>query len=175
MKYHIGLDIGSVSINTVIIDKDRWIPEERYDYFHGRPFVLLVEIQRADTETHGAENLCLVGITGTGGPLAASLIGGHYVSETAIIMGSNVGQVPARISGIANILPSTCMPGTLIIAISRFFRSDYATILCVNVAYDGQEDTRMDTRLEAFMYQTKEYANRRKSIRCRADGRAGIG
>jgi len=68
--------------------------------------------------------------------------------------------VRTGISGIANILPFTCMPGTLITSISQSFRLDHGNIPWVNVVYDGQEDTGMDTRLQAFMYQAKEYSKR---------------
>jgi predicted CoA-substrate-specific enzyme activase len=107
--------------------------------------------------------------------LCSPYVDKSYDGEPAIIMGSSAGQVPAGISGIANILPFTCMPGTLITAISQSFRSDYDNIPWVNIVYDGQQDTGMDTRLEAFMYQTKEYANRRKPTRLAAGGKAGTG
>jgi predicted CoA-substrate-specific enzyme activase len=107
--------------------------------------------------------------------LCSPYVDKSYDGEPAIIMGSSAGQVPAGISGIANILPFTCMPGTLITAISQSFRSDYDNIPWVNIVYDGQQDTGMDTRLEAFMYQTKEYANRRKPTRLAAGQKAGTG
>jgi predicted CoA-substrate-specific enzyme activase len=84
-----------------------------------------------------------------------------YDGEPAIVMGSSAGQVPTGISGIASILPFTCMPGTLITSISQSFRMDYDNIPWVNIVYDGQEDTGMDTRLQAFMYQAKEYMTRK--------------
>ncbi|HUT65917.1 MAG TPA: hypothetical protein VMZ05_07175 [Spirochaetota bacterium] len=69
-------------------------------------------------------------------------------------------QERAGISGIANILPFTCMPGTLITSISHSFRLGHGNIPWVNVVYDGQENTGMDTRLQAFMCQAKEYSRR---------------
>ena len=96
--------------------------------------------------------------------LCSPYIDKSYDGEPAIIMGSSAGQVATGISGVANILPFTCMPGTLITAVSQSFRSDYDNIPWVNVVYDGQEDTGMDTRLEAFMYQAKEYALRMKRV-----------
>ena len=42
MKYYLGLDIGSISINTVIMDDDSHIVEEHYHYCHGKPFHLLL-------------------------------------------------------------------------------------------------------------------------------------
>ncbi len=39
-----GFDIGSISINTVVMDYSSKIIEERYDYNHGKPFEKLKEI-----------------------------------------------------------------------------------------------------------------------------------
>ena len=40
---YLGFDIGSVSINTVIMDDYHNILEEYYDYVHGKPFNVLKE------------------------------------------------------------------------------------------------------------------------------------
>ncbi len=37
----LGFDIGSVSLNTAIIDENNNILEDYYDYVHGRPFNVL--------------------------------------------------------------------------------------------------------------------------------------
>jgi predicted CoA-substrate-specific enzyme activase len=68
------------------------------------------------------------------------------------------------ISGVANLLPFTCMPGTIISAVSETFRKDYNDLPWVNIAYDGQEDTALDSRLEAFMFQAKQFSERRKLV-----------
>ncbi len=39
----LGIDIGSVSLNTVLMDKDFNILENYYDYVHGKPFHVLYE------------------------------------------------------------------------------------------------------------------------------------
>jgi len=62
------------------------------------------------------------------------------------------------ISGVVAILPFTCMPGTLIASVSQLFRKDHNNIPWENIAYDGQEDAGLETRLQAFMFQAHEYA-----------------
>ena len=42
-KYFLGFDIGSVSLNTVVLDENNNILEEHYDYVHGKPFNVLKE------------------------------------------------------------------------------------------------------------------------------------
>ena len=63
-----------------------------------------------------------------------------------------------RRGGVIHLLPFTCMPGTLIASISPKFRKDHNNIPWENIAYDGQDDTAIETRLQAFMHQAKEFA-----------------
>jgi predicted nucleotide-binding protein (sugar kinase/HSP70/actin superfamily) len=65
------------------------------------------------------------------------------------------------ISGVVNILPFTCMPGTLNTSVSDLFKRDHDHIPWENLAFDGQEDSSIDSRLQAFMHQAKEYAARK--------------
>jgi predicted CoA-substrate-specific enzyme activase len=81
VKYHLGLDIGSISINTVIMDGDSHIVEEHYNYCHGKPFHLLKDILTTVLGKYGKDNIDTVAITGSGGKLATELIGGHFVNE----------------------------------------------------------------------------------------------
>ena len=77
----LGLDIGSISVNTVLLDRDGRILEERYAWCRGKPFhVLAIEVA-AVLERHPAASLGLVAATGTGGQLAADLLGGVFVNE----------------------------------------------------------------------------------------------
>ena len=81
MKYHIGLDIGSVSVNTVLIDENRKVIENHYDYCHGKPFHQLRAVLTDILQSHGEDSIATVALTGTGGLLASELIGGHFVNE----------------------------------------------------------------------------------------------
>jgi hypothetical protein len=56
------------------------------------------------------------------------------------------------------------MPGTITSAVLRLVQKKY-NVPIINVAYDGQGQTNIDTRLEAFMYQVREhFANSRQWI-----------
>ena len=41
---YLGIDIGSISINTVLINTQKAIIENRYDFCHGKPFHKLLEV-----------------------------------------------------------------------------------------------------------------------------------
>lgn len=86
----------------------------------------------------------------------------HYDGDPALNLGSSTRLAKESISGIANILPFTCMPGTVVAAVSHKFKKDHNQLPYVSIAYDGQEDTSIDLRLQAFMHQAKEYAVRNK-------------
>ncbi len=70
-----------------------------------------------------------------------------------------------RIDGAVNILPFTCLPGTIVTAISKRLRKEHPHLPWLNLAFDGQEDTNNEARLEAFMYQVHEYGNRSAGTR----------
>jgi predicted CoA-substrate-specific enzyme activase len=78
---HFGFDIGSISINTVVMDNERTILENRYNLCHGKPFELFLKILSDLEEKYPSNQVCLVGLTGTGGKLLQTLIGGHYINE----------------------------------------------------------------------------------------------
>ncbi len=77
----IGFDIGSVSLNTVIMDEDHNILEDHYEYIHGKPFNVLRERLNYILEKYQAETISGIAVTGTGGKLATELIGGIFVNE----------------------------------------------------------------------------------------------
>ena len=82
----------------------------------------------------------------------------HYDGDPALNLGTSAILVDKGISGIANILPFTCMPGTLVASVSDQLRKDKGNIPYVSIAYDGQEDVSIELRLQAFMHQATQYA-----------------
>ncbi|MFO7941014.1 MAG: acyl-CoA dehydratase activase [Bacteroidales bacterium] len=82
-----------------------------------------------------------------------------YDGDPALALGAANILANRNVSGIVNVLPFTCMPGTLICAVSGSFKKDHNNIPWVDYAYDGQDDPSNSTRLQAFMYQVNEYAN----------------
>ncbi len=77
----LGIDIGSISINTVLMNASGSILENHYDYCSGKPFHV-VRTRLADIlARRGEGSIGTVAVTGTGGALAAGLIGGTFVNE----------------------------------------------------------------------------------------------
>ncbi len=82
----------------------------------------------------------------------------HYDGDPVLNLGSSVLLSKMDISGIVNILPFTCMPGTLVASVSHRFKQDHGGFPYESVAYDGQDDAALELRLQAFMHQAKEYS-----------------
>jgi activator of 2-hydroxyglutaryl-CoA dehydratase len=80
-KFLLGFDIGSVSLNTVLLDENYHVLENYYDYVHGRPFNILKDRLTSLLDHHPADSFSGIAITGTGGKLATDLIGGIFVNE----------------------------------------------------------------------------------------------
>jgi predicted nucleotide-binding protein (sugar kinase/HSP70/actin superfamily) len=81
-----------------------------------------------------------------------------YDGDPAIAIGTSMALTQHGVSGIAAILPFTCMPGTLVASVSDSFRKDHNNIPFINIAYDGQDSVSLDTKLQAFVFQVKEFA-----------------
>jgi predicted CoA-substrate-specific enzyme activase len=83
-----------------------------------------------------------------------------FEGEAILSVGKTIDFAKRRASGIVNIMPFTCMPGTIVSTLLKRYREEHNNIPILNMAYDGQEQTNTLTRLEAFMYQAKEFKDR---------------
>ncbi len=87
---------------------------------------------------------------------ASPYIHDSFEGEAVLTVGKSVDFAHKGVSGIINAMPFTCMPGTISSAIMRLIQKNH-DIPVINVAYDGQGNTNILTRLEAFMHQVKEH------------------
>ncbi|MCK9228652.1 MAG: acyl-CoA dehydratase activase [Syntrophorhabdaceae bacterium] len=87
---------------------------------------------------------------------ASPYIHDSFEGEAVLTVGKSVDFAHKGVAGIINAMPFTCMPGTVSSAIMRLIQKNH-DIPVINVAYDGQGNTNILTRLEAFMHQVKEH------------------
>jgi len=85
-----------------------------------------------------------------------------WFGEAALSVGKSIDWIKKDIDGIINVLPFTCMPGTMVTAISKRIREQYG-VPWLNIAFDGLEQGTTETRLEAFMFQARQYMKNKKS------------
>ena len=88
-----------------------------------------------------------------------------FEGEAILSIGKSIDFAKRGASGIVNIMPFTCMPGTIVSALLKRYREENNNIPILNMAYDGQEQTNTLTRLEAFIHQAKEYQHRNRKER----------
>ena len=83
-----------------------------------------------------------------------------FEGEAILSIGKAIDYVDKGAAGLINTMPFTCMPGTIVNALLKRCREDYDNIPLLNLAYDGQKDSNTKTRLEAFVYQVRQYQNK---------------
>jgi predicted nucleotide-binding protein (sugar kinase/HSP70/actin superfamily) len=94
--------------------------------------------------------------------LAGPYLHPSFEGEAILSMGKSRDFVRKGAAGLVNIMPFTCMPGTVVNSLFKRFREDHDNIPFLNLSYDGQEQSHTRTRLEAFMYQVRQFGERRK-------------
>ncbi|MFH1147190.1 MAG: acyl-CoA dehydratase activase [Pseudomonadota bacterium] len=88
---------------------------------------------------------------------AQPYIDSSFEGEAVLSVGKAHDFLAKKASGIVNVMPFTCMPGTIVSTILKRFREQHDNIPFLAVSYDGQGETNTRTRLEAFMYQVGNY------------------
>jgi predicted nucleotide-binding protein (sugar kinase/HSP70/actin superfamily) len=88
---------------------------------------------------------------------ARPYIHASFEGEAVLSVGKAIDYINRGVSGIVNVMPFTCMPGTIASAVLKRVQEDHGNIPFLNIAYEGQGDSQTLTRLEAFMHQAKSY------------------
>jgi predicted CoA-substrate-specific enzyme activase len=86
-----------------------------------------------------------------------SYLDDSFEGEAVLSVGKCADYLKKGVSGLVNVMPFTCMPGTIVGAVMKRYREDHNNIPFLNMAYDGQEETNTLTRLEAFMHQARQH------------------
>jgi predicted CoA-substrate-specific enzyme activase len=79
--FYLGIDVGSVSANTVILDTNRMVAEEHYTRTKGQPLRTVKTILEEILGRIPQESFRAISLTGTGGKLLAEFLGGQFVNE----------------------------------------------------------------------------------------------
>jgi predicted nucleotide-binding protein (sugar kinase/HSP70/actin superfamily) len=95
---------------------------------------------------------------------AVKLLKGYYEpvlgTEAVLTMARSLDLARHGIAGVINVLPFSCMPGTVVSCMAPRLREEMNGVPWLDVAFDGQEETNLHTRLEAFMHQALQYQRR---------------
>jgi len=77
-----------------------------------------------------------------------------FEGEAILTIGKTIDLIERGASGIINVMPFGCMPGTITTALLQNISRAY-NVPCISIAYDGTESTTTYLQLEAFMEQAK--------------------
>jgi len=80
-KFYIGLDSGSVSLNSVVMSPSGVILREGYDRLKGDPVRTCLRVLKGILAGLPEKNLSGIALTGSGGKLLAEILGGFLVNE----------------------------------------------------------------------------------------------
>jgi predicted CoA-substrate-specific enzyme activase len=78
---YVGIDIGSVSANTVVLDEDRNVLEEKYTRTQGEPLKTALTVLEDIVSRYGESAIKMISATGTGGKLIAPYLGAVFTNE----------------------------------------------------------------------------------------------
>ncbi len=143
---HVKIDKQYLKLaQNMIKDKFQTLMEHRL----AKPFHGIIEYLE-ETDTKGILNY------------SDRYVDRSFEGETTLSIGKTIDYYHHGLSGIINVMPFGCMPGTIVTALLKKVREDYENIPVISLAYDGTQHAGTDTRLEAFMHQAKQYRNMRK-------------
>ncbi len=92
---------------------------------------------------------------------SAPYIDASLEGEACLSVGKAIDYVQKGCSGIINLLPFGCMPGTVVSAVSKRVREEAGNVPWLNIDIDGMDENNGRSRLEAFVFQAKQYQERK--------------
>lgn len=131
-----------------------WLKDKYQHYYEGKYYKLFRDTLKAHHEIPIPEVL----------DNSHDFLNPAFGGEAILTIGKAIDYIEQDLAGIINVMPFTCMPGTVTTAISKRVREEYDNVPWLNIAYDAQtqDNSTIITQLEAFMHQAREYENRRK-------------
>jgi predicted CoA-substrate-specific enzyme activase len=83
--------------------------------------------------------------------LAEPYLHHSFEGEAILTIGKTIEYYHDGFSGVVNVMPFTCMPSTIVSGISPGISAHCGGMPILNLSFDGQEDSTLTTRLEAFV------------------------
>ncbi len=89
----------------------------------------------------------------------------EFEGEAILSVGKSLDYLRHGVNGIVNVIPFTCMPGTVASMMLKRVREDEGYVPVLTVPCDGQRSMGTRMRIEAFMYQVREHFEERSGRR----------
>ncbi|MGA1980483.1 MAG: acyl-CoA dehydratase activase [Sedimentisphaerales bacterium] len=88
--------------------------------------------------------------------LAQPYLHHSFEGEAILSIGKTVEYYHQGFGGVVNVMPFSCMPSTVVSTQTMRVSADCADMPILNLSFDGQEDSTLTTRLEAFVEQVRQ-------------------
>jgi predicted nucleotide-binding protein (sugar kinase/HSP70/actin superfamily) len=88
--------------------------------------------------------------------LARPYLHHSFEGEAILSIGKMVEYHHQGFGGVVNVMPFSCMPSTIVSTQTMRISADCADMPILNLSFDGQEDSTLTTRLEAFVEQVRQ-------------------
>ncbi len=88
--------------------------------------------------------------------LAAPYLHHSFEGEAILSVGKTIEYYHQGFGGVVNTMPFSCMPSTVVSTQTRRISADCDNMPILNLSFDGQEDSTLTTRLEAFVEQIRQ-------------------
>ncbi len=89
--------------------------------------------------------------------LARKYMDDEFEGEAILSVGKSLDYLRHGVNGIVNVIPFTCMPGTVVAMLLKRVREDQGYVPVLTVPCDGQRSMGTRMRIEAFMHQVREH------------------
>ncbi|MBN1391274.1 MAG: hypothetical protein JW947_00550 [Sedimentisphaerales bacterium] len=90
--------------------------------------------------------------------LAKPYLHHSFEGEAILSVGKTIEYHHQGFGGVVNAMPFSCMPSTIVSSLTRRVSEDCGNMPILNLSFDGQEDSTLTTRLEAFVEQVRSMA-----------------
>jgi predicted nucleotide-binding protein (sugar kinase/HSP70/actin superfamily) len=87
--------------------------------------------------------------------LAAPYLHHSFEGEAILSIGKTIEYYHQGFGGVVNTMPFSCMPSTVVSIQTMRMSADCDDMPILNLSFDGQEDSTLTTRLEAFVEQVR--------------------
>jgi len=88
--------------------------------------------------------------------LAAPYLHHSFEGEAVLSIGKTIEYHEQGFGGVVNVMPFTCMPSTIVSSQTMRISADCGNMPILSLSFDGQEDSTLTTRLEAFVEQVRQ-------------------
>ena len=88
--------------------------------------------------------------------LAEPYLHHSFEGEAVLTIGKTIEYYHKGFGGVVNVMPFSCMPSTVVNSQTMRISADCHGMPILNLSFDGQEDSTLTTRLEAFVEQVRQ-------------------